>query len=1300
MKISHVFLFLFLVKTTYSQNTFIENKGQLPVNVLCKAHLPSGDLYIEEGKFTYVFYNQNQIKESHNSTIIRDYIDAHSYKVYFVNSNENTPFSLDSASTYYKNYFIGNKDGWVNNVKTYKRYTQKEIYDGIDLVMFSVENKLKYELHLQPSSSVKDIKIEYNGLESINILDGDLICNTSFSTTIEHKPFSYQIIDGKLIEVKCHYRLKNNTVSFVFPNGYDKSKKLIIDPTLEFSTFSGSFANNFGYTATYDDFGFLYSGSTVFGTGYPTTTGAFQISFSSGTVDIGITKYDTTGTQMIYSTYLGGDSDELPHSMVVNSSNELFVFGTTSSLNFPTTNGAYQTIFNGGTYYGVGGLGVTFNNGSDIFVSKLSASGGSLLSSTYIGGSENDGLNIHVPINKNYADEVRGEIDIDKNNNIYIATCTKSADFPVTNSFQSVYNGDQEGCVFKMDNQLSTIVWSTFLGGSKHDGIFSLAFDKESNILVTGGTISTDFPTSPNAYKSIKTDSVLPDAFITTLSYDGNSIVNSTFYGEPDYHDQSYFIELDSEDQVYIYGQTKAPGSSFVYNANYYILDGGQFITAFSKDLSTINKSTVFGTGRGTPDISPTAFLVDVCGNIYVSGWGSDVQGPSPSDPDPWTALSTLNMPVTNNAFQQTTTGHDIYLMVIDTDLDSLVYATYLGGDQSREHVDGGTSRFDKKGTIYHAVCAGCGGYSDFPIEPNPGAVSSINNGIGSACNSAVFKFDFDFPIVVANFSSPLVSCNPIITFQNVSSITPSTTFLWDFGDGNFSNLKNPSHNYISPGEYDVTLTVIDSSGCNLIDSITKKITILSNQSDSLQPIIKCSNESVQLGLAFTDPNSLYSWYPNIDLIGSNTPNPICTSQISRQYYMIIQKGACKDTIYQKVNSTLVDIDFAEDTVICESPILLNIEHNGTQIIWSSNMSFLDTLSMNESILISDTGTYYVKSQFNSCFDIEEIDVNVGEVELNILSEVKFCNDSILLEADYGGATILWSTNNIFSDTISTNSNIYANNLGYYYVKTISGICIASDSISVVSENIKISMFGNDICYGDSVFIVVSNLNPSSPIISYNWNITDLNTETIIDTPRISKWYVVEVLNIDQCILKDSIYINVYDTPKIDSVLSVPESIFLGQQVTLQVETSDMIYWPYFGSNETKQIDIPTTSTCYIFEVFNEYSCIIKDTICVKVLDVFCDEESITIPTAFSPNQDGKNETYYILDNSNIITKYKLEIFNRLGQKVFASTNKNEEWNGTYKEKILAPQVLDFYLDITCLGDKKLFKKGNITIIK
>ena len=96
MKKSIIFLILFLANNIYSQNTFIENKGQLPLNVVCKAHLPSGELYVEEGKFTYLFYNQNQIKESHNSIHSRDYIDAYSYKAHFLNSNENTDFGLNS----------------------------------------------------------------------------------------------------------------------------------------------------------------------------------------------------------------------------------------------------------------------------------------------------------------------------------------------------------------------------------------------------------------------------------------------------------------------------------------------------------------------------------------------------------------------------------------------------------------------------------------------------------------------------------------------------------------------------------------------------------------------------------------------------------------------------------------------------------------------------------------------------------------------------------------------------------------------------------------------------------------------------------------------------------------------------------------------------------------------------------------------------------------------------------------------------------------------------------------------------
>ena len=144
---------------------------------------------------------------------------------------------------------------------------------------------------------------------------------------IEHKPYAYQFIGGKKQEIPCVYKLNKNILTFELPEGYDISKELIIDPVLEFSTYSGSTADNFGYTATYDNMGFLYSGSTVFGTGYPTTIGAYQINYANTSSEPILQLPNMLNrTQRIFSTYLGGSQDELPHSMIVNSLNELFVF--------------------------------------------------------------------------------------------------------------------------------------------------------------------------------------------------------------------------------------------------------------------------------------------------------------------------------------------------------------------------------------------------------------------------------------------------------------------------------------------------------------------------------------------------------------------------------------------------------------------------------------------------------------------------------------------------------------------------------------------------------------------------------------------------------------------------------------------------------------------------------------------------------------------------------------------------------------------------------------------------------------
>ena len=1212
-------MFFFLAN---AQNTFIENKGQFPKAVISKTQLPSGALYVEKAKLTYAFYNGKQLADIHDGLAADNRVDAHAYSVSFLNANTNPTIELEEESSFFENYYLGDKLTWASEVKSYKRQIQKSIYQGVDLYLFVNDDKLKYELYLDKSANEKAIKLRYQGLSQLKISKGNLVINTSVNSIVEYRPYAYQIIEGIEVEVACVYHLKNNILSFDFPNDYNRNYPLVIDPVLEFSTYSGSTTDNFGYTATYDDFGFLYSGSTSFGVGYPTTLGAYQLNYANtaGGTDVAITKYDTSGTIRIYSTYLGGTKDELPHSMIVNSADELFIFGTTGSADFPTTTSSFQPNFNGGPGFSPSGIGVSFPDGSDIFVSRLSTNGGNLLASTFLGGSDNDGLNTAPKLKFNYADEVRGEIDIDQNNNIYIATCTQSTDFPIVGGFQNTNKGGQEGCIVKMDNQLSSIIWSSYLGENADDAIYSLALDKDDNIYVTGGTASALFPTTANAYQTGHQDTLNADAFISLISSNGSQILYSSLYGSPAY-DQSYFVEIGSTDAVYLFGQTKASDTTLVQNATYFESGAGQFIAVFTKDLSSILRATVVGTGKGSPDISPTAFLVDVCDKIYLSGWGSNLGGP----------LSTLNLPVSPTAFQSSTDGNDFYLMVVDDALSSMVYATYFGGSQSNEHVDGGTSRFDKKGIIYQSVCAGCGGSSDFPIEPNPGAVSVTNN--SPNCNNGVFKFNFDFPMVIADFNTSWVGCDTNVSFQNLSISNSPITYQWDFGDATTSSLENPTHNYAQAGNYSVTLIATSSGACNVSDTITKQVYILANASDTIPSIVKCKKDLIQIGLLpVNDPTISYLWSPATDLSSANVSNPFCNSPTSISYQLLISNGSCTDTLTQTIIIPSFFLDAGEDTAYCNTPITLRASYSGaTDILWSSNINFTDTLSLTDNLTVAS--------------------------------------------------------------------------IAQFYVKVTDGICERVDSVRVNAQSINFNLTGKiDLCHGDSVFLLVENLMPSVVITSYSWEplaITyNADSSSISNYTDTSIWYSVEAINADGCILKDSIFIQIFDNPILDSLWLNKDIIFRGESAYLNVKTDDSFVWYNFTSTSNSVLVQPIQNECYTVEVFNAYTCSVLDSVCIVVLDVFCNEDGITIPTAFSPNEDGVNDTYFIVDKDGVVTDFKLEIFNRLGQKVFSTTDINIKWDGTYRGEELNPQVFDFYMELKCVDDKTLFKKGNITLIR
>ncbi|OQY00042.1 MAG: hypothetical protein B6I24_00880 [Bacteroidetes bacterium 4572_128] len=708
--------FTFFSKKIFSQNGifFSENKGQWHKNVLYKTHFDNVSFYIEKDCFTFDISekeNHHHKKITKKDSIFKKRIKHHSYKVLFENSNPNKKIFAKKLQKSYENFFLGkDKNKWASYVQSYEDVFYENIYKNIDLKVYSQASFLKYDFIINPKGKVSDISFIYKGLYEIRIENDNLILKTSLNEITELKPYSYQIIGKDTFAIKCKFNLdKNkNRLSFIVKN-YDKNFPLIIDPILVFSTYSGSGSDDL----------------------YPVNLGAYDISYN-GSWDIGIIKYDANGTNRLFATYIGGDRNDLPHSLVVNSQNELFIYGSTGSTNFPTTENAFDDSFAGGT--AVFSSSIYNEFGTDIYVSRISEDGSELLASTYIGGSLNDGFNTANVLAYNYGDNARGEIIIDKEDDVYLATYTYSDDFPTTtNAFQNSSNGNMEGLVLKLNPNLTDLIWSTYVGGDEDDCIYSIDIDSNNDVFVTGGTRSENFPITYGTYNS-NYNGGEADAFIMKFNQNGN-LIRSTFFGS-EFYDQAYFIKLDANNNVYITGQTKAEGNTLIFNADYSIPNSGQFITKFNPSLTEIIYSTVFGLGDGEPNLSITAFTVDVCNRVYLSSWGREW-------PSPIYGTQIINGAVHLNVFL----GYDWESITGTNGMEITEYATYFGeihyddcSISGRDHVDGGTSRFDKKGNIYQAVCASCGGCQGFPTTEN--VWSETNN--SSNCNNAVFKFNLE----------------------------------------------------------------------------------------------------------------------------------------------------------------------------------------------------------------------------------------------------------------------------------------------------------------------------------------------------------------------------------------------------------------------------------------------------------------------------------------------------------------------------------------------------------------------------
>jgi gliding motility-associated-like protein len=1254
-RIIGVILVLFIFKTLIAQNihpelhkniSFIENKNQWESNILFKLEYQNSTLFFEKDGITNAVIDPNAYTEilnhkfsfDKNKEISDTRISFFGYKIKFLNSSPLVNVSGQEKHDFYHNYFIGNDPAkWASYVSVYQTISYNELYKNINLKYYEDKGLLKYEFIVNPGGDPNQIALEYIGDLKLKIMDGILVIKTSIGELKELKPYAYQIDNkGNKIPIACYYNLIKNRINFKLSN-YNTELPLIIDPTLIFSTYSGSTSDNWGFTATYDLNGNMYGGGIGFSTGYPTTLGAYQTSFG-GSIDIVISKFNSTGNALIFATYLGGNVAEMPHSLIVNENNELYIFGTTGSSNYPITTGAFQNTFHGGPSLTTSSS-LSFPNGTDIIISKLNQSGSTLLGSTFMGGSANDGINIATALRKNYADDARGEIILDEYSNVYVTSSTYSSNFPTTpGSFQTNYTGNQSAVIFKMNHNLTNLIWSSYLNGTGNSMTagYSLSLGENNSVYITGGTTSTDLPATPNAYHSTYQGGVA-DGYIAHFSPDGSSLFALTYFGSSVY-DQSYLIKADKYFHPHIVGQTFAPQNSLLFNAAWHS-GKGQFITKFAPDLQSLVWSTEFGTSNSGPDISPTALLVDVCNRIYLSGWGGTlINGFG----------GTTGLPTTSDAFQNTTDDNDYYLLCIADDASSLLYGSFFGNQSShsREHVDGGTSRFDKQGRIYQAVCAGCGGYDDFPTTP--GAYSQTNN--SSNCNLAVFKIDFNLPAVVAEFNMPNTVCAPAnVSFNNQSLVIGSnTSFHWDFGDGGTSTDFMPSHTYSQAGLYNITLIVHDLSSCNFADTLTKTITVLANTSYSIPSINICSGETVQIGILPAPQDEVtYHWTPTTGLNNPNISNPMANITATITYTLLVSNGICSDTITQIVSIVDIDITMDASYIVCEGEeahiIPIVTANVPVQYIWSTSPTFNNIINsdLNSPNLdytpTQNSTTLYFKVVYEDCEMFQNTQIIISPLQVTAPETLVVCfnnPEQITLQVNPSNCTYEWAPQEyIISGGNSSSPTVNPPiNTTFYVTVTNSNGCKKMISIPVTTQMGTFEGIFNAWCVNPNIFLGDSTL-----------------LESILFTDNIYYYSWTPIVNVSN-----------------------------------PTEASTYVH--------------PEETTTYTVRVTDSFGCYKDDTVTVFVTERICDEPYVFIPNAFTPNGDGTNDILYV--RSDILENFTFRVYNRLGELLFETSNVDKGWDGKYKGDKCIPGVYDFYLEGRCNNKEYILKKGNVTLIR
>ncbi|MEA1981019.1 MAG: SBBP repeat-containing protein [candidate division Zixibacteria bacterium] len=754
---------------TKSNLHFTPNHGQFEEQIKFRSETPGATIWFTQNE---VYYQLSKITNTEpepnilnefgiTPNLSKNKIEFLLIKSSFINSNSNPKISSSQITSHNSNYFIGNNPAkWKTDIPSYRQITYHDIYDGIDIKFYGNPSKMEYDFVVSPGSSPSQIKIQYEGVNNLTLLpNGNLQIETDFGILTENKPISFQEIDNIKIPIEGNFEIyDNNSFGFKFESDYDPNIPLIIDPVLNYSTFFGGSGNDFARDMCIDSNGSIYI------TGYTTSAdfpvhSAFDYNYDGGGTseyDVVVFKMSATGDTLFYSTYFGGHEDsEIALSIDVDISGNIIITGQTNSDDMPFLN-PFQSALSGNsdafimslseagndllysTYYGGSsddyGSSIIFESGNiaylagtttspdlplngtplsgnisgsgDAFLAKFDLSSGALSNATYLGGSQT---------------ESALSVKVGSAGNIYVSGYTISEDFPMENPIFNTYAGGGtsigDAFILIIDNTLSSLNFSTYLGGSADEVAIALSLDNNDRMYITGFTTSNNFPVY-NAYDQYYND--IADAFITCIESNGDSLIYSTYLGGTEV-DFGSDLTCDEFGYVFITGNTQSTNFP-VLNAidNHYNGSNDIFVTSINSTGDSLLYSTYFG---GSQFESVYGIVIDTGKNVTITGY-----------------TNSSNFPIINAYDDTYNSANDIFIaridftepICIDSDGDGFGDPGYpqntCPNDNCPDVYNITQSDYDDDG--YGDACDNCA------VSFNPLQLDSDSDGIGDACDN------------------------------------------------------------------------------------------------------------------------------------------------------------------------------------------------------------------------------------------------------------------------------------------------------------------------------------------------------------------------------------------------------------------------------------------------------------------------------------------------------------------------------------------------------------------------------------